>query len=89
MNLLLLSSALLVATTLAQDTYHCPDGWVLQQDEKACRCFLFSAREQVSRDDADAICNYHDGSWVAEIDYPGAWPQSSEPLLSSVYNIQD
>ena len=38
MNLPLLSSAfLLVATTLAQDTYHCPDGWDKQEDRDACR----------------------------------------------------
>ena len=37
MNLLLLSSALLVATTLAQDTYSCPDGWDKQEDRDACR----------------------------------------------------
>ena len=38
MNLPLLSSTfLLVATTLAQDTYHCPDGWDKQEDRDACR----------------------------------------------------
>ena len=68
MYLLLL---LLVSGLAAQDTHHCPDGWVLQEDREACRCFLFSGREMVTRDDADLLCDYHDRSWVAEVDYPG------------------
>ena len=54
-----------------QDTYHCPDGWVLQEDGRACRCFLFSGYERVTRSDADVLCSFHDAAWVAEIDYPG------------------
>ena len=67
----LLLVPLLVSGLAAQDSHHCPDGWVLQEDRDACRCFLFSGREMVTRDDADLLCDYHDRSWVAEVDYPG------------------
>ena len=56
---------------LAQDTYHCPDGWLLQEDTSGCRCFYFSAAEMVVRNDADALCAFHNGAWVAEMDSPG------------------
>ena len=56
----------------AQDTYHCPDGWTLQEDSRGgCRCFLISGNEAVTRADADILCAFHDGAWVSEIDYPG------------------
>merc|ERR1712062_822911 len=53
-------------------TYHCPDGWTLQEDSRGgCRCFLISGNEAVTRADADILCAFHDGAWVSEIDYPG------------------
>ena len=39
----------LVYSVLAQDTYHCPDGWVLEEDRSGCRCFMFSGEEMVTR----------------------------------------
>ena len=60
----------LLSSVLAQDTYHCPDGWVLEEDRSGCRCFWFEGTERVSRDNADLLCQSHD-AWVAELDHPG------------------
>merc|ERR1712115_279707 len=60
----------LLSSVLAQDTYHCPDGWVLEEDRSGCRCFYFEGTERVTRDDADLLCQSHD-AWVAELDHPG------------------
>merc|ERR1712045_809312 len=66
----------LVCSVLAQDTYHCPDGWVLEEDRSGCRCFYFEGEERVTRDDADLLCQFHD-AWVAELDHPGSTTGSS------------
>ena len=71
MKLLLLTAAVLISSIFAQDTYHCPDGWLLEEDRSGCRCFLLSGSEMVTKDDADILCAYHDGAWVAELDHPG------------------
>merc|ERR1712168_1757191 len=60
----------LACSVLAQDTYHCPDGWVLEEDRSGCRCFWFNGAERVTRDDASILCSAHD-SWVAGLDHPG------------------
>merc|ERR1711874_190141 len=60
----------LLSSVLAQDTYHCPDGWVLEEDRSGCRCFWFQGAESVTRDDADILCAYRE-AWVAELDHPG------------------
>merc|ERR1711997_92715 len=60
----------LVCSVLAQDTYHCPDGWELEEDRSGCRCFYFEGAERVTRDDADLLCQFHE-AWVAELDHPG------------------
>ena len=77
MKLLLLTASVLISSIFAQDTYHCPDGWLLEEDRSGCRCFLLSGSEMVTKDDADILCAYHDGAWVAELDHPGLlnlWP---------------
>ena len=61
----------LVAGAMAQDTYSCPDGWDKQEDRDACRCFLLSGSEAVTKADSTILCNAHAGAWVAEIDRPG------------------
>ena len=61
----------LVAGAMAQDTYSCPDGWDKQEDRDACRCFLLSGSEAVTKADAEVLCASHAGAWVAEIDRPG------------------
>merc|ERR1719180_3867 len=81
MKLIILT--LLVSYTLAQDTYHCPDGWTLEEDSTGCRCFLISGSEAVSKDDADILCNFHDGAWVAELDHPGINYWLKSELLST------
>ena len=80
MRLTLISLSLLLSYTLAQDTYHCPDGWTLEEDSSGCRCFLLSGSESVTKQDAEILCDFHDGAWVAELDHPG---QYSETLLLS------
>lgn len=71
MRLTLVSLSLLVSYTLAQDTYHCPDGWTLEEDSSGCRCFLLSGSESVTKRDAEILCDFHDGAWVSELDHPG------------------
>merc|ERR1712024_372666 len=66
----LLAALSLVCSVLGQDTYHCPDGWVLEEDRSGCRCFWFQGAESVTRDDADILCAYRE-AWVAELDHPG------------------
>ena len=64
----------------AQDTYKCPDGWRKWESDRngECRCFFYSSREMVTKDDADVLCEAgHPGSWVAEIDYPCKYNQQS------------
>ena len=61
------------ALTTAQDTYHCPDGWTLEEDSSGCRCFLISGSEAVTKSDAEILCDFHDGAWVAELDHPGKY----------------
>ena len=80
MKLLLLGLSSLLSLGLAQDTYHCPDGWFLEEDRSGCRCFYFSESEMVTRDDADVLCAYHDGSWVAELDHPGNKPDQKKSV---------
>merc|ERR1719282_891823 len=58
--------AALSGLVLAQDTYHCPDGWLFQEDDG--RCYYFST-EAVTKNDADILCAFHEG-WLAEIDIP-------------------
>ena len=65
---------------------------MLQEDGRACRCFLFSGYERVTRSDADVLCSFHDAAWVAEIDYPGKCvdvvsKSASQALLPAVYII--
>jgi len=66
----LLAALVLVAGAWAQDTYNCPDGWMLEEDRSGCRCFMLSGGESVTRDDADILCAFHE-AWVAELDHPG------------------
>ena len=35
------------------------------------RCFLLSGSEAVTKADAEVLCAFHSGAWVAEIDRPG------------------
>ena len=71
MRVLLFIASVLISSIFPQDTYHCPDGWMLEEDRSGCRCFLISGDEQVTKDDADILCAFHDGAWVAELDHPG------------------
>merc|ERR1712071_570180 len=70
MGRFLLAALVLVAGAWAQDTYNCPDGWMLEEDRSGCRCFMLSEGESVTRDDADILCAFHE-AWVAELDHPG------------------
>merc|ERR1712189_42040 len=65
MKLLLLTLGSILSLGFAQDTYHCPDGWMLEEDRSGCRCFYFSESEMVTREDADYLCQSHNDAWVA------------------------
>merc|ERR1712168_852586 len=58
----------LLVTTLVsgQDTYHCPDGWYWQEHHGVGHCFFFS-EEQVTKNDAEILCSFHEG-YLVEID---------------------
>ena len=71
MKLILIALSAVLAVAMAQDTFHCPDGWTLHEHEDHCGCFLFSGSERVTREDADILCAFHDGAWVAEPNRPG------------------
>merc|ERR1712071_63249 len=60
----------LLSLVSAQDTYYCPDGWMLEEDRSGCRCFLIGPDEQVTKSTANLVCAGHEG-WVAELDHPG------------------
>merc|ERR1712105_387139 len=78
MRLLLVFAVGFVGLVASQDTYKCPDGWMLEEDRTGCRCFLIGPDEAVTRTTADLVCAGHSGSWVAELDHPGInyWPKS-------------
>ena len=71
MKLTLIALSALFAAAMAQDTFHCPDGWELHEGHGHCGCFLFGSSERVTREDADILCGFHDGAWVAEPSHPG------------------
>ena len=73
MKQIFLFVAFSLTCVLAQDSYHCPDGWTLEEDSSGCRCFLISGSEAVSKEDAEILCDFHDGAWVAELDHPGQY----------------
>merc|ERR1719225_2261258 len=54
MKLSLLALSAVLAAALAQDTYHCPDGWDLHEHRDTCDCFLMSGSERVTKSDADS-----------------------------------
>merc|ERR1712039_757450 len=70
----------LLCSVLAQDTYHCPDGWVLEEDRSGCRCFYFEGTERVSRDNADLLFSRTMPgwlSWTTPASTTGSSPSSS------------
>ena len=71
MRIFLLTASLFLAGVLAQDTYNCPDGWTKHEHHGHCNCFLMSGSEAVTQPDAEVLCAFHDGAWLAELDHPG------------------
>ena len=71
MRIFLVVASLLLAGVLAQDTYNCPDGWTKHEHHGHCNCFLMSGSEAVTQPDAEVLCAFHDGAWLAELDHPG------------------
>ena len=53
MQLPVFALSLLLAAAMAQDTYHCPDGWELNEgmNGEHCGCFLLAGSERVTRED--------------------------------------
>ena len=88
MKLALLALSAVLAAALAQDTYHCPDGWDLHEHRDTCDCFLMSGSERVTKSDADILCQFHDGAWVAEANHPGLFEHESSLVVSRVFIIR-
>merc|ERR1712013_34267 len=60
--------AALSAVTLGQDTYYCPDGWVVSEIGGVTECILLGGLdEMVTNDDAAIICQFH-GGWLVDMD---------------------
>ena len=49
------------------------------------RCFLLSGSEAVTKADAEVLCAFHNGAWVAEIDRPG---KDAEGMFIENYDLQ-
>merc|ERR1711879_699966 len=56
MKLALLALSAVLAAALAQDTYHCPDGWDLHEHRDTCDCFLMSGSEPNNYDHSGEMC---------------------------------
>merc|ERR1712059_39757 len=58
----------LIAGAWCQDTHHCPDGWHVSDISGSIECILLSGlEERVTKEDAVAICAYHEG-WLVDMD---------------------
>merc|ERR1712021_318403 len=76
-----------VAGVLSQDTYNCPDGWVVSDIGDKLECLLLGGLgEMVTKQDAMAICAFHDG-WVVDMD-EGHGPQKNNLLKSLISDAQ-
>merc|ERR1711970_304059 len=57
-----------VGLTLSQDTYTCPDGWVISDVGGVVDCILLGGfNEMVTKQDAEIICSFHD-AWLVDLD---------------------
>merc|ERR1711915_814056 len=57
-----------VGLTLSQDTYSCPDGWVISDVGGVVDCILLGGfNEMVTKQDAEIICSFHD-AWLVDLD---------------------
>merc|ERR1712126_111656 len=89
MQLMLVLAIGFVGLVASQDTYKCPDGWMLEEDRTGCRCFLIGPDEAVTRSTADLICAGHSGSWVAELDHPGINYWLKSRLLEAIPVVRE
>merc|ERR1712142_598515 len=57
-----------VGLSLSQDTYSCPDGWIVSDVGGVVDCILLGgANEMVTKQDAEIICSFHD-AWLVDLD---------------------
>merc|ERR1711935_1291004 len=75
-----------VAGVLSQDTYNCPDGWVVSDIGDEVECLLGGLGEMVTKQDAMAICAFHDG-WLVDMD-EGRGPSKNNLLKSLISDAQ-
>merc|ERR1712121_65973 len=62
---LVAAALLLLGSVSAQDTHHCPDGWVWHEGHGGRgHCYLFSM-EQLSKMNGEILCASH-GGWIVE-----------------------
>merc|ERR1712128_215152 len=74
--------AALSAVTFCQDTYYCPDGWVVSNIGDVVECILLSGEEMVTNDDASILCQFH-GGWLVDMD-EGRGPAKNNFLKSLI-----
>merc|ERR1711915_478419 len=54
--------------SLCQDTYYCPDGWIVSDVGGVVDCILLGGlNELVTKQDAEIICSFHD-AWLVDLD---------------------
>ena len=62
------SLAICVTLVLGQDTHYCPDGWVVADIGGIVDCILMGGvGEFVTKQDAEVLCEAHDG-WLVDLD---------------------
>merc|ERR1712025_819353 len=72
---------------LSQDTYYCPDGWYISDIGDEIECILLGGLgERVTKNDAMAICSFHD-AWLVDMD-EGRGPQKNNMLKSLISDAE-
>merc|ERR1719250_65231 len=60
--------AILLSCVQGQDTYLCPDGWVVADIGGVVDCILVGPMDEfVTKQDAVILCGFHDG-WLVDMD---------------------
>merc|ERR1711937_833725 len=73
---------------LSQDTYYCPDGWAISEVGDEIECILLGGLgELVTKNDAMAICAFHD-AWLVDMD-EGRGSSKNNLLKSLIFEKRD
>ena len=81
------SLAICVTLVLGQDTHYCPDGWVVADIGGIVDCILMGGvGEFVTKQDAEVLCEAHDG-WLVDLD-EGRGGQKNEFIKQLVDDVE-